>query len=151
MSTNDSTIVEYEQSYDLITGKKHALQLPPDWMTITFLMPKGAIDIDFPKYTLKSSDGAYEKSLTAKDDMVPGDKYLQLKFEKLLPGKKYTLTVFYDSEISRVIFDKVPFNQVVDQERSMHDDIVEHKYAEFTFEEVGDKMFEDLKDDGEAA
>lgn len=150
MSDKNVLTVAFGQSYDLVTGKKHELRLPPDWMTITFLMPSGAVDIEYPRYELKSADGAYEKSLTAKDDMQPGDKYLQLKFENLLAGKKYTLTVFHDAQISRVIFDKVPYNEVVDQDRAMHEDIAEHKYGEFEFEEVSDKMFEDLVDEGAA-
>jgi hypothetical protein len=147
---SDTTTIEFGQSYDLITGKKHELGLPPDWMTISFLVESGSVDVGYPKYVLKSSDGAYDKTLTAKDDMVPGDKYLQLKFEKLLPGKKYTLTVFDDAEISREIFANVGFNDVVDQERSMHDHVVEHGYAELTFEDVTEKIMDDWSDDGAA-
>lgn len=142
---SDQTIpVKYLTSYELPTGKMHQLQLPPDWMTVTFLMPSGTIDIDYPKYVLKSTDGMYEKSLTAKDDMKPGDKYLQLKFEKLVQGKKYTLTVFDDADISRVIFKGIPYEDVVDQERSMHEDFVQHEYGAFEFGEVVDGMFPDL-------
>ncbi len=148
---SETIIIEYGRSYDLITGKKHELALPPDWMTISFLIESaGSVEASFPKYVLKSADGAYDKTLTAKDDMVPGDKYLQLKFEKLLPGKKYTLTVFDDAEISREIFTNVGFNDVVDQERSMHDHVVEHGYAELTFDEVTEKIMDDWSDDGAA-
>lgn len=148
---SETITIEFGRSYDLITGKKHELSLPPDWMTISFLIEQGSVDASFPKYVLKSSDGAYEKTLSAKDDLVPGDKYLQLKFEKLLPGKKYTLTMFDDAEISRDIFVDVGFNEVVDQERAFHDELVEHGYGEFVFEEVSEKILPDWTDDDGAA
>lgn len=122
--------------------KTLVLVMLPDWMTISFIMPSSP-DVAFPKYALESTDGAYKKELTAKDDCVPGDKYLQLKFENLLPGKLYKLTRFDDAEISQVIFDKVRYEEVVDQEREMHADMIEHGYGEFDFDQPGDKLFDD--------
>lgn len=122
--------------------KTIVLVMLPDWMTISFIMPSSP-DVAFPKYVLESTDGAYKKELSAKDDLVPGDKYLQLKFENLLPGKLYQLTRFDDAEISQVIFRDVRYEEVVDQERAMHADTIEHGYGEFDLEHQGDKLFED--------
>lgn len=133
---------ELVASLESLTPKTIVLRMLPDWMTISFLMPAAA-SVAFPKYVLESADGAYKKELTAKDDLVPGDKYLQLKFENLLPGTTYKLTRFDDDAISQVLFDKAKYEDVVDQQRAMHEDIVEHGYGEFAFEDSGDKLFPD--------
>ncbi len=47
------------------------------------------------RYTLFCSDNKdlYNKTLTVKDDQIPGDKFLTLKFTFLVPDNKYTLEV----------------------------------------------------------
>lgn len=44
-------------------------------------------------FTLKSSDGSYERKLTVADDFVPGDEFVDLLFDGLKRSLKYTLEV----------------------------------------------------------
>jgi len=45
------------------------------------------------RYTLKSGNGKYKKTLTPKDDKVPGDASITLEFQKVPGGTTYTLEV----------------------------------------------------------
>ncbi|WP_395343628.1 PAAR domain-containing protein [Ningiella sp. W23] len=42
-------------------------------------------------FTLSSADGSYKESRTVKDDMMPGDEYLDLLYENLNPSLLYSL------------------------------------------------------------
>ncbi|MFN9458638.1 MAG: hypothetical protein ACK6D7_14855, partial [Acidobacteriota bacterium] len=58
------------------------------------------------------------------------DQYLQLRFENLLAGKSYTLVRQESDSILDTVFEDVPFEAIVDQDR---DDATEsltgHAYA----------------------
>ena len=100
-------------------------------MTISFLLASaGQVSSSFPKYTLRSTVGSYELARTPKNDLVPADQYLQLRFENLLAGKSYTLVRQESDSILDTVFEDVPFEAIVDQDR---DDATEsltgHAYA----------------------
>lgn len=156
--TDDSAptaiLAEAGRRHRLSTGDKHLLQLPADWMSVCFLVDTASrYDAEYPKYRLRSTDGAYEQTLGPKDDLVPGDAYLELRFEKLLPGHRYSLARLDESDREREIFADVPFIEVVDQPRAMHADLVAHAYGEFAMTELSGKAFPDWlgDDDGKAA
>ena len=61
------------------------------------------------RFTLKSSNGAYVKVRTLKDDLIPGDGFVDLDYPDLLPDTAYTLDVLYGEDGSRaVLFEDVP-------------------------------------------
>jgi len=142
--------IQYEpgRACHLRTDEPYVIRVPTASMTIAFLLEsRGQVAQTFPRYVLRSSDGAYDEELSAKNDLVPGDAYLQLKFEKLLPGKRYTLTRFDDVDLSHVIFEDVPFREVVDQPRGADDVLVAHAYGEFQLANGGDRIFDDWPPD----
>jgi type VI secretion system secreted protein VgrG len=60
-------------------------------------------------FTLKSTNGAYVKVRTLKDDLIPGDAFVDLDYPDLLPDTSYTLEVTYGEDGSRaVLFEDVP-------------------------------------------
>jgi hypothetical protein len=50
------------------------------------------------KYRLESDDGTYKKALSTKEDILETDGRLILRFEKVVPGKKYSLTCIRKGE-----------------------------------------------------
>jgi hypothetical protein len=67
------------------------------------------------KFTLKSTDGTYEKVMTVKDDSVPGDEFTDLIFENLKTTLNYTLEVDPGKEGSPYkVFENVPFQDLVE-------------------------------------
>jgi hypothetical protein len=99
-----------------------------DVMSIAFLLDDDH-DADHPRYVLESEDGAYRQERSPKDDLVQGDRYLQLQFGKLLAGKKYKLTKWLDPECAQVVFEGAPYDFIVDQPRSAPHDLGETRYA----------------------
>jgi hypothetical protein len=127
---DDVTVLEPGRRYRRGTGLRHVFQLPPDWMTVCYLIEsKGQIATGYPKYVLQSTDGAYEKELTPKDDLVSGDELLELRFEGLLPGKTYTLRRAYDEHVSEVVFERLDYSVIVDQPRDFHAHLEDQAYA----------------------
>ncbi len=150
----EAILAEAGRRHRLSTGDNHLLQLPADWMSVCFLIDTASgFDAEYPKYRLRSTDGAYEKTLGPKDDLIPGDAYLELRFEKLLPGRRYTLTRLDDAERERDVFADVPFIEVVDQPRAMHEELEAHAYGDFAMTAIEGKAFADWlpEDDGKAA
>jgi hypothetical protein len=120
-------ILERGKTYELDTGKLHKFTHPVDYMTISVLLPPDTpVSAAFPRYVLESTDGAYKRELSPAADFVPHDDHLQLRFEALLPDKKYTLTRFYTPTYSEVVFHDRPFADVIDQERPAQKDLHEH-------------------------
>ena len=78
------------------------------------------IDID-PKdeenkndhFVLKSTDGSYRIEKTVKDDLVPGDAYVDLHFSGLKRKKRYTLEIFAAADAqSYTVFQNVPYDEL---------------------------------------
>jgi len=66
------------------------------------------------RYTLSSTDGAYSKTLTVKNDAVEKDTKHLLQFEKIVPGKKYTLKYVRSGEGNgQYIFESTDFSEIV--------------------------------------
>jgi hypothetical protein len=53
-----------------------------------------------------------------RDDLVLGDEYLQPRFEGLLAGRRYTLRRLVAAERTEVVFEDVPYSEVLDQART---------------------------------
>jgi hypothetical protein len=67
------------------------------------------------KFTLKSTDGTYQKVMTVKDDSIPGDEFTDLVFENLKTTLNYTLEVDPGKEGSPYkVFENVPFQDLVE-------------------------------------
>jgi hypothetical protein len=129
------TVVDFDpgRTYFLRSGATHRFVMPADWMTIVFT-GNAAREQSFPRYELRSSDGAYQQVKTPADDLVPGNAFLELRFEALLPGLRYELVRFDDESISATVFSDMPFEAIVDRTRPMHAEVEAHGYAEVVFE-----------------
>lgn len=67
------------------------------------------------KFRLYSSDGAYDKVLTVADDQVPGDGFLDLCFDNLKVGLKYTLEVDEGTGGQKYnVFEEVPYRELIE-------------------------------------
>lgn len=137
------------RTYFLRSGAVHRFVMPADWMTIVFT-GNAASDEAFPRYELRSTDGAYEQVKTPSDDLVPGNAFLELRFEDLLPGRRYDLLRFDNETISTHVFRELPFETIVDRVRPMHAEVEAHGYAELAFDEVDAEAFVEWKEDDEA-
>lgn len=111
------------------TGRTHRFRLSGPCMSISFFSD-GTLRSRWPAYVLESTDGAYSKRLTPRDDLVPGDSEVQLRFDGLLPAKRYRLTRHDDDRHSRVIFDDAPFDSIVDQVHGYRDGLPGHVAGE---------------------
>lgn len=86
-------------------------------MTVAFVMPEDLRDADHPVYTLKSVDGRYEKRLSPRNDLVPGDALLQLEFDGLLPDAIYDLEREDADGLPQRLFEGENFLDIIDQVR----------------------------------
>ncbi len=121
--------MEPGRRYRRATGARYIFQLPADWMTVSLLLHSPSqIDRAYPAYLLESSDGAYQKRLNAKDDLVCGEHYYELRFEKLLAGRTYKLTRWLDVHVMEVVFEGLDFMEIVDQPRAVHQVLDNHGY-----------------------
>ncbi len=140
----DAIRLEYGRKYFVRTNAVHVFQLPPDWMTIALLYePSARPDDVCLRYVLRSTDGAYLQARSAKDDLVPGDAWLQLVFEGLLPYREYVLERFDHDDRATVIFERLPFARIVDQPRAMHDWLRSSGYVAADVELRSAEAFED--------
>ncbi len=144
------TEVDYDpgRTYFLRSGAMHRFVMPADWMTIVFT-GNASQDQPFPRYELRSTDGTYEQVKTPADDLVPGNAFLELRFEDLLPGLRYDLVRFDDEAISSPVFTDLPFETIVDRPRPMHAEVEAHAYAALVFEMDEADPFTDWEEDDE--
>ncbi len=68
-------------------------------------------------FTLRSADGSYDKSQTVKDDVNKDNRYLELCYEALIPGLKYTFEVNPgdEDELYKILED-VSYDELVESE-----------------------------------
>ncbi len=102
-------------NFPLKSGKLTELVHPlPELYLRLPIDPSDAASKD-DKFKLTSTDGKYEKTLTVKDDQVPGDKYLDLVFRNLKMSQNYTLEIDPGKEGKPYkIFENVPFKDLID-------------------------------------
>jgi len=108
------------------SGRTHRFQLAGPCMSVCFHADSTTLRLRWPAYVLESTDGTYSKRLTPRDDLVPGDDEVQLRFTSLVPGKKYRLTRHDDERHERVIFDDSSFEAIVDQVHGYRGELAEH-------------------------
>src|SRR5206468_1614626 len=132
---DDATQVEIGRRYSRRTGERHLFRLPADWMTISFLIDSPSqIEHEYPRFVLESADRSYTKELSAKRHLVSGADYFELRFERLLDGKQYTLTHVLEEQVRHVVFEARPFFEIVDQPRATHERLPNHSYAGLAFD-----------------
>jgi hypothetical protein len=110
------------------TGERTAIRVPGRRMTVAFQAPGLAMSgAEFPAYELESADGKYRKRLTPKDDLVPGDDWLQLAFGGLVEGKRYTLKVQHGPDQDpEIVFHDAGFDEIIDGAHEYHGDLDAH-------------------------
>jgi hypothetical protein len=110
------------------TGERTTIRVPGRRMTVAFQAPGLALrGAEFPVYVLESADGDYHTRLTPKDDLVPGDGWLQLAFGGLVEGKRYTLKVQHGPDQDpEVVFEDAPYDTIVDGAHEYHGDLDGH-------------------------
>lgn len=65
------------------------------------------------RFVLASADGSYRAEKTVKDDLVPGDRYLDLHYSGLHKQKSYTLQVIAaEGDTPETIFENVPYGEL---------------------------------------
>ncbi len=89
-------------------------------MMVAFAL-EGQLDTDYPAYILESTDGSYHQRRTVRDDLQPGDGFLQIEFDQMLEGKQYTLTRELSETQIEEVFTEVPFGTLMDQTRESSD------------------------------
>jgi hypothetical protein len=104
----------------------------PGVMTISFAAKsEDAFDGSFPRFSLESSDGAYARTVTAKQALVDKDGWKQIVFRNLIEGSTYRLTKHHDAEFSEVVFDGAPYEAVVRRKHDLNQALAEHRYGGF--------------------
>lgn len=137
------------KSYQKPTTLRHTF-LVGYRMTLSFLLNEGGqVDGEYPIYTLESSDGTYSRKLSAGSDLVANGDYMQLIFDKLIPGLSYKLTRLIEEDMQEVVFDNTAFGSIVDQDRDVQQKLDNHAYGELdviTGSEVESLCFEPQSD-----
>jgi hypothetical protein len=128
--------VDGDRKYSAETNRKHTFWIQNYVMTISYIVSANSqLDSDFPRYVLESSDGTYHRELSAGNDLRREGQYMQLRFDRLKPGKSYKLTRFFSEDFdAEIVFDEMPLDKIVDQDRSIHGVLTNHAYGEFQFE-----------------
>jgi hypothetical protein len=80
-------------------------------------------------FTLASSNGwrNYKKTLSSKDDQIPGDSGIALLFEGLFADAKYTLTVKMRNGQNATLFKDVSYDELAKLSHSLDSEAVEPK------------------------
>ncbi len=65
------------------------------------------------RFVLSSTDSSYRSEKNIKDDLVPGDAYVDLHFSGLKSNKSYTFEVFLSKDqSSETVFEDVPYAEL---------------------------------------
>jgi hypothetical protein len=85
---------KWEQT-GLATGRTHTVRVkpiaPPCLLYVRLDVDPADAQTHDDRFILSSSDGAYRSEKTVKDDRLPGDHYVDLRYTRLDPAKEYTL------------------------------------------------------------
>jgi Domain of unknown function (DUF4150) len=100
----------------LPTGKPHTLTCQIATATFEFAHPKPGMQ-GFPKLVLESSDGAYKQQRTARNNLLRSGRKLRVRFDYLPKGATFTLTRHDSPSLSRKVFDKASFDDIVDRKQ----------------------------------
>lgn len=74
------------------------------------ILPEQATDDSF---TIAATDGSYSVTKTVKDDLIPGDSYIDLLFAQLDTSKQYRLTHHHpETGKDYLYFDNVPYGNL---------------------------------------
>ena len=130
--------------FKIKSGQKNSLAVESNTLLIELEIDPKDTDSQNDKYTLFCSDdeSIYKKMLTVKDDHVPGDEFLTLKFLRIVSGHKYTLEVDPRTATEPYyLFEDIPL-----------EDLLSGKFHyEGSGEEEEDKEFEQVYDESEDA
>ncbi len=75
----------------LRSGRRYTIRIARPSLRLTLAIDPAKARSE--RYTLVGSDGSVSRSLTAKDDAIPGDRGLSLDFPRLSHGQRYSLRV----------------------------------------------------------
>ncbi|MFQ5498514.1 MAG: hypothetical protein ACE5FH_02475 [Candidatus Zixiibacteriota bacterium] len=101
--------------FKLKSGERSTLVHEIPSLHVRFAIDPSEVSSHDDKFRLHSDDGSYDKTLTIKDDQVPGDEYLDLIFDNLKEAASYTLEVDPGAQGSPYkVFEKEPFQDLVD-------------------------------------
>lgn len=110
--------VEAGRSYPVATGEKADLVVP--WrcsMTIAFLTESDE-EREFPRYELECKELGTTVARTPKDDLVEGDRLMELRWVGIQATKRYTLRRWLSEEHVEIVFENVPGSVIIDQART---------------------------------
>ena len=111
----EAATTEGTVTFALKTGGPVRLVFPTPQLRIRLAIdPQEAASQD-DRFTLKATDGSYEKTLTVKDDYLQGDAFLDLVFDNLKVNCRYTLEIDPGREGKPyTLFEDVPFMELVE-------------------------------------
>jgi hypothetical protein len=96
-------------------------------MTVAIHTPmEGRFRSEYPACVLESTDGSYRCRLTAKDDLVPGDDWLQLRFHGIPKGKRFKLIFEAAPDVEQVLMEDASYESMVDGDHAFHGELDEH-------------------------
>ena len=99
----------------LPTGKKHELTCQIATMTVSFAHRRPGAR-SYPKFILESSDGKYKQQRSARNHLIRDSQDCLIRFDYLPKGAKFTLTRLDTPTLRNVVWEKIPFDNIVDQE-----------------------------------
>ena len=117
-SADDPGIVHVPKPWlksGLATEQTHTIRLKTVpglsvWIRLD-VTPEEAADVG-DRFVLTSTDGSYSKEKTVKDDQVPGDAYIDLRYTGLSREKSYTLKVKTSAGASLTLFENAPYDDL---------------------------------------
>ncbi|MGB8933070.1 MAG: hypothetical protein WCC48_17630 [Anaeromyxobacteraceae bacterium] len=116
--------IDYEPGIPVTvrTGESVVIRVPGGSATVAIHAPMAVRSRqEYPACTLESTDGTYRRRLTAKDDLVPSDDWLQLRFHGLPTCKRFTLRFEAAPDVAQILMEDVPYESIVDGEHTFHD------------------------------
>ncbi len=122
------------------SGQLNVIVLTFNTILIELEIDPEAVSSQDDKYTLFCSDdkSIYKKTLTVKDDNVPGDDFLTLKFTKLVSDHSYSLEIDPGAEgETYYLMENIPLEDLLSgsfsykgSEEEEEDPEIEHYYDE---------------------
>ncbi len=102
-------------TFSIKSGELSALTHISPILHIRLGIDPGRAESRDDKFRLFSSDGTYDKTLTVKDDKVPGDEYVDLIYDNLKVALKYTLEINPGAQGKKYnLFEEIPYQDLVD-------------------------------------
>jgi hypothetical protein len=102
------------KAVSLPTGKKYELTCQIATMTVSFAHRRPGL-WSYPKFILESADGKYKQQRSARNHLIRDNQDCLIRFDYLPKGAKFTLTRFDTPTLPNVVFEDIPFDNIVDR------------------------------------